>query len=312
MSIQPVNYCTYGTGHTQQNVNRTVPMRAKATNNVQVTESNAKSKKKKWLIAIGTTITLIGLYALGKKGRLGDGIKNFLNGTKKAAGEVAENAEKQAANSLKNNVKETEVIVEDIVDEIPKSKNALVFGETVKESPKGKDIHEAINEATAGNKTKTPLEEVYNKGKTQKPAEVPPTVTAESKVEVNPKATETPKTQNKTDAPTVEESKTPKYTTEQNNIGLENTEIYSIQDDISSNVTERFNVKSEPGIDIMNKGSFGQDIHDPFDPLNEIDIMSPYYKNPYTDISDPLNPMNQSCIWDNNLLGNNDLFGSLF
>ena len=40
------------------------------------------------------------------------------------------------------------------------------------------------------------------------------------------------------------------------------------------------------------RGSFGQDVYDPIDPLNQRDILSPYYKDPLSDPLDPLSPLN--------------------
>ena len=48
-----------------------------------------------------------------------------------------------------------------------------------------------------------------------------------------------------------------------------------------------------------NKGMFGKDIYDPLDPLNEDDILSPYYKQKGMfgqDIYDPLNRLNEDDI----------------
>ena len=61
-------------------------------------------------------------------------------------------------------------------------------------------------------------------------------------------------------------------------------------DNIVDDVIDRGGRVSDD-IPVYNRGSYGQDIMDPSNPLNYQDMMSPYY-NPMVDPLNPMNPMN--------------------
>ncbi|MBQ8168298.1 hypothetical protein IJZ97_02655, partial [bacterium] len=66
----------------------------------------------------------------------------------------------------------------------------------------------------------------------------------------------------------------------------------------------------DDAVDISRRGSYGQDIYDPFNPLNQDDFLSPYYRQKGSfgqnldDMFDPMNKMDPlSPFYDSTGLG---------
>lgn len=85
----------------------------------------------------------------------------------------------------------------------------------------------------------------------------------------------------------------------------ETERIVSNTENKGLNISEQLDQSPKGGsyvdIDVpeANKGMFGQDIYDPLNPLNEDDILSPYYKQKGMfgqDINNPFDPLNKQDI----------------